>query len=431
MGVLRIGDVYRYSRPYSPAPEYVDGLRNYFSVSFTPGQKLPLLEAGINPIQTVRSINGERCPAVLIRSSPHKVGSQTTPWQDVFDVDYGHIRYYGDNKKADRQPHLAPGNAALLAQFKLHTSPEPAVRATAAPIIFFRGVRQEARVKGNVQFQGFGILTTVQLVTQLQRRSSGYFTNYLYECCVMSLTDDDEVFNWDWVSARRDPICSNEQALRNAPASWRLWVREGTPAIERCRRRVSRLMTTSSAEQKPPPGSAEERILNEILAFYCNKKAQFEALASVVTGSILRRTGACYREGWITPASSDGGADFVGRIDLGSGFGRTSLIVLGQAKCEEPSQATGGNHIARTVARLRRGWVAAYVTTSYFSDPVQREIIEDEYPILLVNGAQLAHEVSLLQHSGGYPSVTALLESVDSRYETLKSVRRPHEILHD
>ena len=51
--------------------------------------------------------------------------------------------------------------------------------------------------------------------------------------------------------------------------------------------------------------------------------------------------------------------DFVGRLDVGSGHSTAKLVVLGQAKCEKLQSATGGNHIARTVARLRRGWIGA------------------------------------------------------------------------
>jgi hypothetical protein len=75
------------------------------------------------------------------------------------------------------------------------------------------------------------------------------------------------------------------------------------------------------------------------------------------------------RSGWITPPSSDGGADFVGRFDVGDGFARARLVVLGQAKCE--TGATGGLHMARTIARLRRGWLVVFVTTSYFSEGVR------------------------------------------------------------
>jgi hypothetical protein len=90
---------------------------------------------------------------------------------------------------------------------------------------------------------------------------------------------------------------------------------------------------------------------------------------------------------------------------------------------------TNGVHIARTVARLRRGWVGAYVTTSYFSEAVQVEIEEDEYPIFLVNGLLLAQTILLLVHEGGYKSVTEYLKEIDSTYELQLSNRRPEEVL--
>ena len=39
-------------------------------------------------------------------------------------------------------------------------------------------------------------------------------------------------------------------------------------------------------------------------------------------------------------------------MDIGTGFGSAKVIVLGQAKCESLDSPTGGNHIARTVAKL-------------------------------------------------------------------------------
>jgi len=54
--------------------------------------------------------------------------------------------------------------------------------------------------------------------------------------------------------------------------------------------------------------------------------------------------------------------------------------VLGQAKCQVLDRPTHGRDIARTVARLRRGRLGVYVTTSFFSSQTQREVIEDRYP---------------------------------------------------
>ena len=39
---------------------------------------------------------------------------------------------------------------------------------------------------------------------------------------------------------------------------------------------------------------------------------------------------------------------------------------------------------------MKRGWIGAYVTTSYFSESVQQEVKEDSYPIMMINGAKVA-----------------------------------------
>ena len=154
-----IGQTFRYARPYASTPDIIDDLPNYFFHTHSPGTKLPLLEAGINPIQKIESPDGPRCPAILISSSPHKIGSAETPWQDFFDPDNGHIHYYGDNKVPEIDPATPYGNRALLEQFALQSSPKLDDRKRACPIIFFRRVRVGTRSKGNVQFQGFGVIT--------------------------------------------------------------------------------------------------------------------------------------------------------------------------------------------------------------------------------------------------------------------------------
>jgi hypothetical protein len=179
----------------------------------------------------------------------------------------------------------------------------------------------------------------------------------------------------------------------------------------------------------PPVGSKLEKTLNEIYEFYSSQKHLFEALAAEATAQYLRMQGIQYRDGWITPKSSDHGADFYGCINVGSGFGSAKIILLGQAKCEKTSTPTGGNHIARTVARLKRGWVGSYVTTSYFSDPVQEEIIEDAYPIILINGKKLAEITETIVYNGGYNSVKEYLTHLNDQYASKVKYRRPEELL--
>jgi restriction endonuclease Mrr len=151
-------------------------------------------------------------------------------------------------------------------------------------------------------------------------------------------------------------------------------------------------------------------------------------LAASVAERILTQHGGLYRRGWVTQGSSDNGIDFVGRLDIGSEFACTKLVVLGQAKCEDPASPTNGNDIARTVARLRRGWIGVYVTTSYFTPQTQSEIIEDQYPIVLVDGYRLAREINNILVSKSVDCATFLAE-IDAEYERQLARRSPEEVL--
>ncbi|WP_179292710.1 restriction endonuclease [Bacillus sp. 7884-1] len=427
---MQIGQIFAYRRPYSGAIPVIDDLENYFFITFKEGYNLPLLESGINKVAAINGPDEIRTPAILISSSPHKIGSSDTPWQDYFDPDNGHIRYYGDNKTPGKSPELATGNKRLLEAYDVQNSLDISVRQSAIPILFFKRVNYKGRAKGNVMFQGYGIVERAERVTQYDLKTNKYFSNYVFDFAVFSLESEDEIFNWDWINKRRDPSLSLEETISSAPKSWTNWIKAGQPAIEKNRRRVSKLLTTKAEMQKPTHGSREEKAIKEIYNFYEGKKARFEGLAAIVSQKILNANSGSYVEGWITPSSSDGGSDFVGRLDIGTGFSTTKLVVLGQAKCEQLGVPTNGNHIARTVARLKRGWIGIYVTTSYFSEPVQREVLDDAYPIILVNGLRLAEVALEMVYEQGYNSMLDFLDSIDREYEGKIQSRRPEEILH-
>ncbi|MFI6494698.1 restriction endonuclease [Streptomyces sp. NPDC050564] len=131
----------------------------------------------------------------------------------------------------------------------------------------------------------------------------------------------------------------------------------------------------------------------------------------------------------MTRRSGDGGADFVGRLDLGSGLAGTSLVVLGQAKCVKPDSLVSAEQIARVVARLRRGWIGVYVTTGAYSVPAQTEMVEDQYPIVLINGLELVHQIRSMARDDHGGDLEACIEHILSGRETAITNRRPEEIL--
>jgi len=427
MGNLTIGTIYRYASFNSVEEPIIDDLPNLIFHTHTPGHNRTLLEAGINPIGIVKAKNGNRTPAILITSSTHKQGSRETPWQDQFDVDNGYIKYFGDNKSIS-DPSKAPGNKAILEQFTLHNSSRIEDRLKAVPFVFFRSVKVGDRVKGNRVFQGVGLVRSAELVTQYQK-DIGYFTNYVFEFDVIDMRNEFELFSWEWISARRDSKISNEEAISLAPKAWRDWVKDGQIVRDRVIRRVHRSINVSKSDQLPIKGSREEKCLAEIYKFYDGKKHHFELLASKVVANIIRQSGGSYYEGWITQGSGDGGIDFVGRIDLGTGFAKVEVIVLGQAKCESYSTPTNGIHLARTVARLKRGWVGAYVTTTFFSERSQMEISEDQFPLITVNGLELARETLKLAELDGSDTVIDYLGKLDSSFPEYIEKKKPEDIL--
>lgn len=121
--------------------------------------------------------------------------------------------------------------------------------------------------------------------------------------------------------------------------------------------------------------------------------------------------------------------DFVGRLDVGSVEANTPLVILGQAKCVAPSSSISPDQVARVVARLRRGWLGAFVTTGAFSKQAQIEVIDDQYPVVLVSGRALVEEVRRLAGASFDGDVAALLQMITEEYVDLVTSRRPEEIL--
>jgi hypothetical protein len=407
----------------------IDGVTNFWHVTHLDSFARPQLEKGINPIASVKSATGSRRPAILISSSPHRVGSAQTPWHDIFDVDNGHIRYFGDAKTPGQDPAQSPGNKALLEAHAIHSAVDPSERARATPIIFFRRTSVNGTTKGFLAFQGIGVVERAERITQYDQRQQASFSNYVYDLAVLSLSNEHETFDWGWINARRNHLLTEEECLKLAPKAWRKWLQGGSSALPRTRRHVSKLLVTKPKEQLPEKGTRYDQILQTICAHYAAKKHHFEGLAYAITRHLLNSSRSRFIDGWITPAGGDGGADFIGRLDTGQGFGAVRQIIYGQAKCVATTSAVDGKDIARTVARLKRGWFGAFVTTSYFSEPVQREIIEDEYPLLLISGLTVAETTYLLAEENGC-SVSVYLETIDAEFEGMKARRRPEEILH-
>jgi hypothetical protein len=413
--LLQVGKIYRSSdKVIDHQVEIVDGHPNYYAATHTHGTTKATIVKGINTLQAVKMpLKKERIPAIVIVSSSKKSGTESTPWENYIDEDNGYVRYHGDNSSSEQSPEDSQGNYRLLEQFKMHKSDDRSERTKAAPIIIFERIKP-----GYLIFQGFGVITNAERVMQKLPGSATAFANYAFEIVVLKLDESNDRFDWKWISKRRDTSSSDEQSLDDAPASWREWVKLGTSSLTSLRRRISKTRIVVKKAQLPEESSAERRDLKTIYDFYTDSKNKhgFERLAEKIAGRVFNGNGNGYTYGWITKASGDGGTDFVGRLDVGDGFSKLRIVVLGQAKCEKIDVPTNGNHIARLAARLRRGWVGVYVTTSFFSEAVQQEVIEDRCPIMMINGMRVAQETRKMAKETGM-EILDYLKQIEDEYK--------------
>lgn len=423
-GKIRIGDVFRV--PHGAAveesvmPSYLELTRGNCT-SPADMQKGMFFYASVKePGQAFG-----RIPAFIFHSNPYKKDTEGTPWIDVVEPDVGYALFHGDNRKITQSPLEGRGNRKF-AEIQ-HFYFDPKMHVFAPPILMFIQKETLGSRKGYREFSGYGIPVRCMINTQREKKSSRYFTNLTIELALFSLAKENEQFDWAWIDARRNGELDANQALQFAPKAWREWVKNSRSAIERCRRNIAKHKIVKVREQGSIT-AAEKVILNEVYAFYAKKKHPFEGLASYVATRIV---GHGCKRGWVTKRSGDMGIDFVCRLDVGdhgSQLSRAPIVVLGQAKCQK--NPISAPDLARVVARLQRGWMGVYVTTSVFSEPAQLELTEDKYPLVLINGKRLARELEQAAVDEGL-SVRELMDRETAWYEANERPYAPSRVLDD
>jgi len=392
---IRIGEVFRVEWPGKRSkndqcgrfPSYYELTRGAHSVGAD-------INKGIWAYKEVHEprMQYKRRPAILLHSNPFKENSLDVPWIDVVDPENGYAIYNGDNRKP-ASPLIARGNALLVSLSHFYNT--PSLRIYAPPILLFTQHVIDGNRKGYRQFSGYGVPTRYILQSQSAKTMNIQFTNLVLEIALFNLDRENNTFDWKWIDTRRDGTKTAQVALRASPSAWQLWVAQGDEVIERCRRKVARNRVISIRDQLPESPDDSE-LLERIVASFRPNRYAFEGLAALVAQRVIG--GKCVR-GWVTKRSGDGGIDFVCRLDVGSEFSRSSMVVLGQAKCTGIRTAVSSRDLTRVVARLQRGWLGVYVTTGVFSESSQEELYSDKYPVALINGKRLAREIRLIMNT--------------------------------
>ena len=298
-------------------------------------------------------------------------------WPDTLDEELGVFTYFGDNRKPGFELHDRKagrgGNQILRRAFELaHGGPEE--RAQIPPFfIFTKAEGRDAVFRGLAAPGAVHLDPASDLVAVWKSVDSQRFQNYRATFTILTL----DLVPRTWLNEL-------QQGLRLGPACppvWKQWVRTGKATALRAER-VSRVR--SKAQQL---GDARQREIAEAVHFHFSAKPNaFEQFAAdavrLMDGNVISID--------VTRPSRDGGRDAVGRYRIGQPQNCVTVDFAMEAKCYKPSSGLGVEVISRLISRLRHRQFGMLVTTSYLSDQPYREIIEDEHPIVVCSGGDLA-----------------------------------------
>jgi len=190
----------RYARGAALDTITIDGFPNFHHLTVASDGTRAGLESGINAVHGLNALDGPRRPAILLRSSPWKAGYASNPWHDVFDLDHGYVRYYGDYKPGRTGSVTeSRGNAWLAETVASHQGTSEADRLQATPIILFRSVTARGTVKGHVQFCGVAVIDSLEHVVQRDAASGQSFPNLVFDLAVLSLATEGDMLDWRWI----------------------------------------------------------------------------------------------------------------------------------------------------------------------------------------------------------------------------------------
>lgn len=86
----------------------------------------------------------------------------------------------------------------------------------------------------------------------------------------------------------------------------------------------------------------------------------------------------------------NGGRDAVGKYRIGQAQNCVMVDFAVEAKCYDPDSGLGVEVVSRLISRLRHRQFGILVTTSYLGSQPYKEIVEDDHPIVVCAGGDLA-----------------------------------------
>ena len=297
-------------------------------------------------------------------------------WPDELNPETGQFTYYGDNRK--------PGTAIDSTQVggnrflqKIFENVHSQTRSLIQPILCFEVVRNQ--VGTYMKFLGIaapgaqGLSATEDLVAVWKIREGQRFQNYR-----SIFTIKEEVVKKEWLEDLVSGI--KPQESQYCPETWRYWVRTGIYKALECEKHIS----PRTKKEQLPSTKDEERVLDHLFKELTDREFEY------ASAEIVKLLDPAFKNLFVTRASRDGGKDVTAEYYLGHANHQIRLSAYIEAKKWQLDASVGVKPMMRLISRLKHRDIGVFITTSFFDKQVQKELIEDGHPVMLISGGDIA-----------------------------------------
>ena len=191
---------------------------------------------------------------------------------------------------------------------------------------------------------------------------------------------DVPVVTRNWLNDIRNGNAANS---KYAPKTWIDWLksRKYKPLL------APYSLEVRSKEQQMPNNKEDKFILEAVYNRFGDDPHGFEACALEVARFMMPDISTAE----LTRPWRDGGRDAIGKYHVGIGPSSIQVDFALEAKCYEPDgKGVGVKELSRLIARLRHRQFGILVTTSYLASQAYQELKEDEHPVVVICGSDIA-----------------------------------------
>lgn len=320
-------------------------------------------------------------------------------WPDNLDTGTGLFTYYGDNRQPGCELEETPrkGNQILRECFNTLHKGE---REDIPPFfIFTKGPSgRDVIFKGLAVPGARGLPSTEDLVAIWKSNSGQRFQNYRAIFTVL----DIPVIRRSWIN----DLAQGNKLSDNCPPSLRKWFSRNIysplaaePAIE-----------YRSKTEQLPSSQIDKDIVETVYGHFKDDSYGFESCASELVQLMDRNFISCE----VTRPWVDGGRDAIGKYRIGLADNSINVDFALEAKCYSVNHGVGVKETSRLISRLKYRQFGIFVTTSYISLQAYKEIKQDQHPVIIISGRDIAN----ILIKSGFNSTTMVQAWLGSNFPT-------------